>query len=43
MFKYHSERLKAQNLAPELVKIYEEKAKNIQVAYNIIKKVKRED
>ena len=43
MLKYHPDRLKAQNLSPELVKVYEEKAKDIQAAYDLIKRSKRED
>ena len=43
MLKYHPDRLKSQNLSPELVKVYEEKAKDIQAAYDLIKKSKRED
>ena len=38
MLKYHPDRLKAQNLSPELMKLYEEKAKAIQAAYDLIKK-----
>lgn len=43
MLKYHPDRLKSQNLAPELVKVYEEKAKDIQAAYDLIKRSRRED
>lgn len=41
MLKYHPDRLKSQNLSPELVKVYEEKAKDIQAAYDLIKRSKR--
>ncbi len=41
MLRYHPDRLKSQNLSPELIKLYEEKAKDIQAAYNLIKKHRR--
>lgn len=41
MLKYHPDRLKSQNLSPELIKLYEDKAKDIQAAYNLIKKYRR--
>ncbi|MCR5084640.1 MAG: co-chaperone DjlA [Succinivibrionaceae bacterium] len=38
MMKYHPDRVKAQGLPPEMAKVYEEKAKTIQAAFDLIKR-----
>lgn len=40
MFKYHPDRLASQGLPPEMVKVYTQKAKDIQVAFDVIKRYK---
>jgi len=39
MFKYHPDRLAAQNLPPDMMEIYTDKAKSVQAAYDYLKKV----
>ena len=36
--KYHPDRLASQGLTPEMIKLYTEKAKDIQAAFDLIKK-----
>ncbi len=38
MLKYHPDRLASQGLTPEMIKLYTEKAKDIQAAFDLIKK-----
>ncbi|SPT68640.1 DnaJ-like protein DjlA [Anaerobiospirillum thomasii] len=40
MFKYHPDRLASQGLPPEMLKLYTQKAKDIQAAFDLIKKSK---
>ena len=40
MLKYHPDRLAAQGLPPEMVKLYTEKAQDIQAAFDLIKKTR---
>ncbi len=39
MFKYHPDRLAAQNLSPDMVAIYTDTAKSVQAAYDYLKKI----
>lgn len=39
MFQYHPDRLAAQNLSPDMVEIYTDKAKSVQAAYDYLKKI----
>ena len=41
MLKYHPDRLASQGLTPEMIKLYTEKAKDIQAAFDLIKKERR--
>ncbi len=38
MLKYHPDRLASQGLSPEMVRVYTQKAQNIQAAFDLIKK-----
>ncbi|MBQ9273877.1 MAG: co-chaperone DjlA [Succinivibrio sp.] len=40
MLKYHPDRLASQGLPPEMVKMYSDKAKDIQAAFDLIKKAR---
>ncbi len=39
MFKYHPDRLAAQNLSPDMIAIYTDTAKSVQAAYDYLKKI----
>lgn len=42
MLKYHPDRLASQGLPPEMVRMYTEKAKDIQAAFELVKKYREE-
>ena len=42
MLKYHPDRLASQGLPPEMIKLYSQKAQDIQAAYNLIKESRHE-
>ena len=43
MLKYHPDRLASQGLPPEMVRMYTEKAKDIQAAFDLVKKYREHD
>ena len=42
MLKYHPDRLASQGLPPEMVRLYTQKAQDIQAAFDLIKKARGE-
>ena len=43
MLKYHPDRLASQGLPPEMVRLYTQKAQDIQAAFDLIKKARGEN